>query len=471
MELDPLFLSRVQFAFVVSFHVIFPAFTIALAAFIAVLEGLYLFTKREHYLNLSKFWTKIFAVSFGLGVVSGIVMAYQFGTNWSGLIERAGGVLGPLLAYEVLTAFFLEATFLGIMLFGRGRVPKTVHFTAVVLVALGTSLSMFWIIAANSWLHTPAGYFIDEAGRVRAEDWFAVIFNPSTAVRFAHMGLAAFLTTAFVIAGVSARALLRGEDKREARSAFAMSMGFIMLVAPMQMFVGHEQGMYLSDDQPAKLAAIEGHWESGPSDLVLFALPNESAERNDMEVKVPIPGLASYLNTGEFDAELPGLNEFAEEDRPPVWPVFWSFRIMVGIGILMFITAIVGVVLLLSGKLFTARSFQRWSMIMIPSGFIAVETGWFTAEIGRQPWIAFDLMRTAEAVSPVTGIEVLTSLIAFILVYALIFGAGIYFLIKIVRSGMGGPTEPGVDRSADRPKRPWSAADESFDDTTAVPAE
>ncbi len=463
MDLDPLTLSRVQFAFVVSFHIMFPAFTIGLASYIAVLEGLYLRTKKDTYFHLYRFWSRIFAVSFGMGVVSGVVMAYQFGTNWSGLISEGGAVLGPILAYEVLTAFFLEAVFLGIMLFGWGRVPAWVHFAATCCVAVGTVISMFWIIAANSWLQTPAGFFTDTTGALRAANWFQVIFNPSTTVRFAHMALAAYLTTAFVIVGVAARALLRGEDRTEAKTAFAMGMAFIMVVAPAQMIVGHAQGDSMAEHQPAKLAAVEGAWETQRgAPLLLFALPDQDAETNHGEIG--IPKLASLIVKGDLDAEIKGLKEFAPQDRPPVWPVFWSFRVMVGVGLMMFATAIVGVALLAMGRLYESKWFQRWCVVMIPSGFLAVETGWFTTEIGRQPWIVNGLLRTEDAMSPIAGGEAAFSLAAFVLVYAAVFGSGLYFLYKIVRGGMrGGPSRPAGD-PAPRPMRPLSAADESFDD-------
>jgi len=458
MNLDPLILSRFQFAFVVSFHILFPAFTIGLASWLAMLEGLFLATGRHAYRRLYEFWVKIFAVSFGMGVVSGIVMSFQFGTNWSELSRTAGNILGPLLSYEVVTAFFLEATFLGIMLFGWNKVSRGFHFFSTLMVAIGTLLSTFWIISANSWLHTPAGYVI-ENGVFMPDDWWAIIFNPSFPNRLAHMVLAAYLTTCFVIGGVGAYYLWRGRRTKEARIMFSMAVGFATVVAPLQILAGDFQGLNVLEHQPTKLAAIEGNWETrGRAPLVLFAIPDEEAQMNRYEIA--IPALSSMILTHEWEGEVPGLKDFPRDERPPVWPVFWSFRVMVAIGFAMLFVGFTGLVLRWRKRLYDTRWFQWVSMAMTPSGFIAVLCGWFTAEIGRQPYVVYGLLRTEDALSPITGLDVAVSLTLFLAVYAFVFGAGTYYLLKLINKGpeSGGPED--VDTIYKKPKRPLSVPDE-----------
>jgi cytochrome d ubiquinol oxidase subunit I len=455
VELDPLLLSRIQFAFVVSFHILFPAFTIGLATYIAVLEILWAKTGQERYGQLSDFWTKIFAVSFGMGVVSGIVMSYQFGTNWSRFSEITGNVLGPLMSYEVVTAFFLEATFLGIMLFGRNRVPRALHVTSACMVALGTLISTFWILSANSWMHTPAGYEFRD-GVFYVQDWWRVIFNPSFPYRLAHMGTAAFLTTAFVVCGVSAWHLLRGRFRDTAGTAFSMGMGLITVLAPAQLVIGDLHGLNTFEHQPAKVAAMEGHWESQRgAPLLLFAVPDVEAERNRWVLE--IPKLGSLILTHELEGEVRGLKAWPPDERPWMPIVFYSFRVMVGIGLLMIAVGFISFYLRLRRRLLDTPWFLRLSLYCTPIGFIAILAGWFTTETGRQPWVVYGVLRTAEAVSPaVTGGSVLASLVAFFVAYAVIFGAGIYYIFRMVRSGPVGPQHHGGISAA---KRPLSASD------------
>ncbi|MEJ2516032.1 MAG: cytochrome ubiquinol oxidase subunit I [Gammaproteobacteria bacterium] len=443
--LDMVFLARVQFAFVVSFHIIFPAFTIGLASYLAMLEGLYLKTGREAYMDLYRFWVKIFAVSFGMGVVSGLVMSYQFGTNWSLFSEKTGNVLGPLLGYEVLTAFFLEASFLGIMLFGRKKVGPKLHFASTVIVAVGTLISAFWILAANSWMHTPAGYEIRD-GIFYATDWTEVIFNPSFPYRFVHMVLAAYVTTALVVASVAALHLLRGTKPEHARIMFKMAMGFLVIVVPMQIIAGHEHGFNVYEQQPAKLAAMEGHWETYDSNapLILFALPDEERETNHYVIE--IPKIGSWIVTGSFDGAIRGLKEWPADERPPVTPVFWTFRIMVGIGVIMLFIGVVGAWLTWRSDPTRHRWFLKLCFLSGPLGFVGVITGWFTAEIGRQPYTVYGLLRTVDSVSPVTAAAVGTSLIVFVFVYAIVFTAGSYYLFKLAWAGPAEGEPPPLEK-------------------------
>jgi len=465
MDLDPLLLSRLQFAFTISFHILFPAFTIGLAWWIVMLEGVWLWTNRPIFRSLSEFWTKIFAISFGMGVVSGIVMSYQFGTNWSRWSDVTGNVLGPLIQYEVVTAFFLEAAFLGIMLFGRDRVPRPIHFLATFLVALGTLISAFWILSANSWMHTPAGYEIRD-GRFFVTDWWQVVFNPSFPYRLAHMLTATFLTASFVVAGFSAWYMLREHHLEHARQGMAWSLGLITVLAPLQVVIGDLHGLNTLDHQPAKIAAMEGHWEGGPqAPLILFGIPDMEQERNHYEIG--IPGLSSLILTHEFEGEVPGLKQFPREDRPNAAIVFFSFRVMVGLGLLMVLVAVLHVILRLRGTLFENRAFMRFLIAMTPSGFVALEMGWITTEAGRQPWVVQGLMRTADAVTPsLTGPAAATTLAAFVAAYAIIYLAGSYYLVRMLRTGPNPPShymqphEPA--RDAPRPKRPLSKADQAF---------
>jgi cytochrome d ubiquinol oxidase subunit I len=463
MDLDPLILSRIQFAFTISFHILFPSFTVGLACWIVVLEARWLMTGRAVLRSLSEFWTKIFAISFGMGVVSGIVMSYQFGTNWSRWSDVVGNVLGPLIQYEVVTAFFLEAAFLGIMLFGRGRVPKGIHFMACCLVALGTLISSFWILSANSWMHTPAGAELRADGKFYVLDWWDVVFNPSFPYRLAHMLTAMFLTTSLVVAGFSAWYLLRRRHEREGWIGYSMALAMITVLAPLQIFLGDMHGLNTLEHQPAKIAAMEGHWEGGAgAPLILFAVPDEEAEMNHYELA--IPGLSSLILTHEWTGKVPGLKQFPPQDRPPVLIPFYAFRIMVGIGFILLGVAVLHVILRLAGRLESARWFQRIVIACTPLGFVAILCGWFTTEVGRQPWTVYGLLRTGDSVTPALTTEAaLTSLIAFVLVYAFIYLFGTYYLVRLLRMGPQPPAiekAPQKERDVPRPKRPLSVPDE-----------
>ena len=434
MELDAVLLARIQFAFTISFHIIFPAFTIGLASFLAVVEGLYLKTGKSIYEQVYKMWVKIFAVCFGMGVVSGVVMSYQFGTNWSVFSDKVGNVIGPLLGYEVLTAFFLEASFLGIMLFGWGRVSPKMHFTSTVIVAIGTLISAFWILSANSWMQTPQGFEIRADGLLYPTSWIEIIFNPSFPYRFFHMVTAAYLTTAFVIGGVGAYYLFRKIYVDHARIMFGMAMLMAVFVAPVQLLIGHSHGENTLHPQPIKVAAMEGNWETGPNKpLYLFGMPNEETETT--EYGVTVPNGASWILTGSPDGEVPGLKEVSKEDRPPVAIVFWSFRVMVGIGMAMIFTGVCAAILFFAKRLYDFKPFQLWCMAMMPSGFIAVLAGWFVTEVGRQPYTAYGVIRTGESISPVIAEQVALSLGIFIVVYTLIFGAGSYYILRLIGKG------------------------------------
>ncbi len=445
MDFDALLLSRLQFAFTIAFHIIFPSFTIGLASYLAVLEGLWLKTGDDAYYALYRFWLKIFAVSFGLGVVSGVVMSYQFGTNWSRFSELAGNIVGPLLGYEVLTAFFLEASFLGIMLFGLNRVGPGLHFLSTCIVAGGTLISAFWILAANSWMQAPAGYEIRD-GIFYPTDWLAIVFSPTFPYRLVHMVLAAYITTAFAVVGVGAWQLLKGRRDRPVRLMAAMGLGLLAILTPLQLVAGHEHGVSVYREQPSKLAAIEGHWESyeGRAPLILFGWPSQTEERNLHEVA--IPEIGSLVVTGSLDGAIRGLKSWPAEDRPPVAITFWAFRIMVGIGLVMIAVSLLGAWYAYSGRLEKQAWFQRILVLMLPSGFVAVLSGWVTAEVGRQPWTVFGQLRTADSVSPVPGASVAVSLLVFMIVYAIVFTAGVLF--------MGRLAAKGPETGAAPPKRP-----------------
>lgn len=444
--LDPVFLARLQFAFTVSFHIIFPAFTIGLASYLAVLEALWLWTRKEVYLQVFRFWLKIFAVSFGMGVVSGLVMSYQFGTNWSVFSDKAGPVIGPLMGYEVMSAFFLEAGFLGVMLFGMNRVGKGLHMFATAMVAFGTFLSAFWILAVNSWMQTPAGHILAPNGQFVPDDWFAVIFNPSFPYRLVHMVLAAYLTTAFVVGAVGAWHLLRDRGNAGARVMFSMAMWMAVVVAPIQIFVGDLHGLNTLKHQPAKIAAMEGHYETQKgAPLYLFGLPdNEAAET---KYAIGIPKLGSLILTHDPDGELKGLKDFPRENWPPAAVVFWSFRIMVGLGLLMLLIGAASLLLRPGGRLYTTPLLHRAAVLMGPSGFVAVLAGWVTTEVGRQPFTIYGLLRTADSVSPIGLPGVATSLIAFIVVYFIVFGAGTFYILRMMGKTPGSdrPDEPAVE--------------------------
>lgn len=432
--LDAVLLARLQFAFTISFHIIFPAFTIGLASWLAVVEGCWLKTGNEIYKQIYRLWVKIFAVCFGMGVVSGVVMSYQFGTNWSLFSDKIGNVIGPLLGYEVLTAFFLEASFLGVMLFGWGRVSQRMHFASTCIVAVGTLISAFWILSANSWMQTPQGFEVGQDGLLYPTSWLEIIFNPSFPYRFFHMITAAYLTTAFVVGGISAYYLWRKVHLEHAKIMFSMAMLMAFFVSPLQLVIGHMHGENTLEYQPMKVAAMEGNWERGShKPLYLFGIPNEETETTDFTIK--IKNGASWVLTGSPEGIVPGLKELPAQDRPPVGIVFWSFRVMVGIGMAMILTGLAAAVLFFRRKLFTNRYFHYWCMMLTPAGFIAVLAGWFVTEVGRQPWIAQGVIRTSQGISPVIAEQVALSLLAFVVVYTLVFGAGVYYITKLVRKG------------------------------------
>ena len=468
--MDALLLSRIQFGFVISFHILFPAFTIGLASWLAFLEFRWLRTRDALWRDLYFFWLKIFAISFGMGVVSGIVMSFQFGTNWAVLSEKAGNILGPLLSYEVLTAFFLEATFLGVMLFGAKKVPEKLHFFATCMVALGTLISTFWIISANSWMQTPQGYTLTADGVFEPADWWAIVFNPSFPYRLAHMVLAAFITTCFVIGGVAAGYLLRGRHVDAGRRMLKLAVVFAAIAVPAQVLVGDLHGLNVGEHQPTKLAAMEAHWEQAAQGegvpLVLFALPNQKEERNDYEIAVP--KLGSLILTHSVDGEIQPLKAVPPEDRPPVAPVFFAFRVMVGLGLLMLALTLASLWLWQRRKLFETRWLLQGWRAMTLSGFVAILAGWYVVEIGRQPYVVYGLLRTAEAVTPTLAAgSVLTSLLVFAAVYATVFGAGIWYLLKLIRKGPQ-PHEPMPESDAGErtPARPLSVGNRTPEDAT-----
>jgi cytochrome d ubiquinol oxidase subunit I len=452
MELDPVFLSRLQFAWVVAWHILLPAFTVGLASFIAVLEGIHLFTGREIYLRVSMFWIKIFSVSFGMGVVSGVIMPFQFGTNWSRFSDATADIIGPLLAYEGLTAFFLEAAFLGVLLFGRKLVPPWAHFTAALMVALGTLFSSFWILSANSWMQTPAGYDIVD-GRYLPRDWIAVIFNPSFPYRLAHTVTAFYVTTGFAVVGVAAWLLRSGRFVAEARIMMSMTLWVLSVLVPLQIVIGDLHGLNTRDHQPAKLAAIEARWETARGvPLTLFAIPDEANETNRFAIDVPY--LGSLILAHSWDGEIKGLKEWRPEDRPPVALPFFAFRVMVGVGLLLLAVVVASWWLRFKGRLFDSPRFLRACLWVSPLGFLAVLAGWITTEVGRQPWTIYGLMRTADSVPPsLAGSHVLLSLLGYVAVYLIIFPAGLLVMARMVRKG---PDSVEADSPIEggRPERP-----------------
>ncbi|KAB2892536.1 MAG: cytochrome ubiquinol oxidase subunit I, partial [Burkholderiaceae bacterium] len=428
-------LARIQFGFTISLHIIFPAITIGLASYLAVLEGLWLWRKNPVYRDLYHFWSRIFAVNFAMGVVSGLVMAYQFGTNWSHYSAFAGSITGPLLAYEVLTAFFLEAGFLGVMLFGWRKVGPGLHFFSTVMVALGTLVSATWILASNSWMQTPQGFEIVN-NVVVPVDWFQVIFNPSFPYRLAHMTVAAFLATALFVGASGAWHLLRGNDNPRVRTMLSMAMWMLLLVAPVQVAIGDLHGLNTLKHQPAKVAAMEGHWESKPGEgvpLILFGWPDMEAETTRHALE--IPRLGSLILTHSWDGQYQGLKEFAPQDRPNATIVFWSFRAMVGLGMLMLLLGLSSAWLRWRGGLYRSLPFLRFAVWMGPSGLIAILAGWFTTEIGRQPWIVYGVMRTQDAVSNHSALVLGTSLVVFVVAYFMVFGIGTRYLLTLVALG------------------------------------
>jgi cytochrome bd ubiquinol oxidase subunit I len=455
MQLDPEFLSRLQFAWVVGWHILLPAFTVGLASYIAFLEGVYALTKRPIFLNLSQFWLRIFAISFGMGVVTGIVMPFQFGTNWSRFSDAAGNVISPLLAYEGLTAFFLEATFLGVLLFGRKLVPPSMHFLAALLVALGTLSSSFWILATNSWMQTPVGYELID-GRYFPKNWFEIVFSPSFPFRLAHTVSAFYVTTAFVVLGVGAYSVRRGQALAEGRMMLRLALFFLMIFVPLQILLGDAHGLNTLEHQPAKLAAIEGLWEGGNGVAAsIIGWPDQAAERNLDEIA--IPKLGSLYLTHSWDGAVKGLKDFPADQRPPVAIVYFAFRIMVGVGLLMLAVVIVGLVLLVRKQLDGTQWYLRLCEFTACLGFIAVIAGWTTTEVGRQPWTIYGLMRTADSVSPsLTGSNVLLSLLLYVAVYLVIYPVGLSVMLRIVRGGPAA-SEDATPVASGHPKSPIEA--------------
>ncbi len=452
-QLDALLLARIQFAFTVSFHFIFPSFSIGLASYLAVLEGLWLKTGEQRYLDLFKYWLKIFAIAFAMGVVSGIVMSYQFGTNWAVFSDKAGPVVGPLMAYEVLTAFFLEAGFLGVMLFGMNKVGKRLHFAATCMVALGTLISATWILSVNSWMQTPVGYEIGANGQfLPGPSWWAIVFNPSFPFRLMHTVTASYLTVAFVVGGVGAWHLLKDRGNVQARTMFSMAMWMATLVAPVQIFLGDAHGLNTLEHQPQKVMAMEGHFQSHPdgAPLILFGIPNSAEKRIDYAVE--IPKLSSLILKHDPDAPLAGLDTIPDDQEPPVGIVFWSFRIMVGIGFAMLGLGAWSLLARVRKKLYDWTLLHRAALVMAPAGFVAVIAGWITTEVGRQPYVIYNLLRTADAASPLDAPAVAASLLAFVVVYFFVFGAGVWYILHL----MAKPPhtgETGVKRGESGPIR------------------
>jgi cytochrome d ubiquinol oxidase subunit I len=431
-SLDATTLARMQFAFTISFHIIFPVFSIGLASYLAVLNGAFLATGNPVFEGLFNYWKKIFAVAFGMGVVSGIVMSYQFGTNWSVFADKTGPVLGPLMGYEVLTAFFLEAGFLGIMLFGLKRVGAKLHFLSTLMVAAGTFMSAFWILSVNSWMQTPAGFGLNAASQFIVLDWWKVIFNPSLPYRLVHMVLAAYLTTAFVVGGVGAFHLLKNRTNQAARTMFSMAMWMAAIVAPIQIVAGDMHGLNTLEYQPAKVAAMEGLFNTGKGvPLVLFGIPNAQDERIDYEVA--IPKLSSLILTHNLNGEVKGLKEWPREKRPPVAIIFWSFRVMVGLGSCMLLVGLWSLFARYKKRLYETRWLHRAAVLMGPSGFVAVLAGWITTEVGRQPYTVYGLLTTAQSASSIDASAVGASLVAFILVYFALFGAGTFYILRLMK--------------------------------------
>jgi cytochrome d ubiquinol oxidase subunit I len=447
-----LLLARVQFAFTISFHFIFPAFSIGLASYLAVLEGLWLATGRAVYLILFRHWLKVFAIAFAMGVVSGIVMSYQFGTNWSVFSDRAGPIVGPLMAYEVLTAFFLEAGFLGVMLFGLERVGRKLHFLATCMVAAGTALSAFWILSVNSWMQTPAGWAFNAQGQfVPAGSWLDIIFNPSFPYRLVHTVLAAYLTTALVVGGAAAWHLLKGRDGPAVRTGFSMAMWMAALAAPVQIVAGDLHALNTFEHQPAKILAIEGYFEAYPDGApwIVVGLPDDEAET--VRYAFALPNLGSLGILHDLHAPMPGLKQLAKEDRPSSLILFWSFRLMVALGFLMFALGLWSLLARWRHRLYDWRWLHRFAVAMAPAGFVAVICGWVTTEVGRQPWVIYGLLRTKDAVSPIAAPGVTGSLAAFVLVYFAVFGAGTLYILRL----MARAPEEG---EGDEPKTPIRTA-------------
>ena len=444
MDHTALDLARFQFAFTIAFHIVFPAFSIGLASFLAVLEALWLWTGQNLYMRVFQYWLKIFAVTFGMGVVSGIVMSYQFGTNWSVFSDKTGPILGPMMGYEVLSAFFLEAGFLGVMLFGLTRVGPKLHFLATLMVAIGTLFSAFWILSVNSWMQTPAGYSINAQGQFVPESWMAIVFNPSFPYRLVHMVLAAYLTTAFVVGGVGAYHLLRDRNNAGARLMFSMAMWMAAIVTPLQIIAGDIHGLNTLKHQPMKIAAMEGHYETRTgAPLILFGWPDNAAGVTRYAIEVP--KLGSYVLTHDWNGKVQGLKDWPKSDWPNTALVFWSFRIMVGIGFAMLGIGMWSLFARWRRGLHNAPWLQRAAVLMGPTGFIAVLAGWITTESGRQPYTVYGLLRTADSVSPISAPAVGASLLAFIIVYFFVFGAGVFYIVRLMGKSPDADDSRGLD--------------------------
>src|SRR5262244_3896520 len=453
MDLDPVLLSRLQFAWVIGWHILLPAFTIGMASYIAILEGMHLVTGRSVYLRISMYWIRIFSVAFGVGVVTGVIMPFQIGTNWSRYADTAGNVLSPLFAYEGLTAFFLEAAFLGVLLFGRKLVPPWAHFVAALMVALGTLFSSFWILAANSWMQTPDGYEIVN-GQFVPTDWLAVIFSPSFPYRLAHVVVGFFVTTGFVVLGVGGYLVRREPSAAEGRTMLSMTLWLLTVLVPLQMFIGDQHGLNTRDHQPAKLAAIEARWDTERRvPLTLFAIPSDKDERNYFAIEVP--WLGSLILTHDLDGEVKGLKDFPADQRPPVAIPFFAFRVMVGCAVLMLALVGLGGWLRWRRQLYDSTLFLRLSELAGPIGFVAVIAGWFVTEVGRQPWTVYGLLRTAQSVTPsLSGGDVGVSLLSYVAVYLLIYPWGLYLMLRIVRKGPEHSDELASPIEGGRPRAP-----------------
>ena len=453
MALDPLILSRLQFGWVIAWHILLPAFTVGIASYIALMEGLLFFTGKDIYFRISNFWIRVFAIAFGMGVVTGVVMPFQFGTNWSRFSDITANIVSPLLAYEGLTAFTLEAGFLGVLLFGRKLVPQWAHFCSALLVAFGTLLSSFWILSTNSWMQTPAGYRMAD-GRFVPVDWMAIIFNPSFPYRHAHTVDAFYVTTGFVVLAVGAWLIRKKTYAAEGKVMLTTTLTLLVVLVPLQVLLGDMHGLNPLQYQPAKLAAIEAHWtREARAPLTLFAIPDQDGETNHAAIEVPL--LGSLILTHDVNGVVPGLKDFPAQDRAPVIVPFFAFRIMVGLGLLMLALVALGWALRIAGRLFSSDWFLKTLVWAGPIGFLAVLAGWTTTEVGRQPWTVYGLLRTAESVTPsLTGGDVLISLLGYGLVYLVIYPVGVWFMAQAIRRG---PCDIGAPVGGGRPAGPVKA--------------
>ncbi|WP_226573902.1 cytochrome ubiquinol oxidase subunit I [Acuticoccus sediminis] len=470
--IDAVLLARLQFAFTITVHFLFPGFTIGLASYLAVLNFMWLRTRDAVYLSLFDYWKAIFAIVFAMGVVSGIVMSYQIGTNWSGFADRAGPVIGPPMAYEVLSAFFLEAGFLGIVLFGRSRVGPGLHMFACVMVAAGTCASAFWILSVNSWMQTPTGYTVDPvSGQYLPVSFWQTVFNPSFPYRLTHTVAAAYLGTAFIVGGIGAWHLLRrrGEPRIAARTMFSMAMWLILAVVPMQIVIGDQHGLNTLEHQPTKVLAMEGHYESHPNGapLYLFGIPNDSTQR--LDYALGIPKLGSLILKHDPNAPIAGLDTVPDDEQPPVAIVFWSFRIMVGLALLMLCLALWGVWARWRGRLYDSRALLWCAVAMSPAGLIAIVAGWVTTEVGRQPYTIYGLLRTADSAAPLDSATVGATLVAFIIVYFALFGAGTLYVARLMARAPADGVPPPREAAPQGPVRAAGITPAPSVDTRFIP--